>query len=71
MDTITENALKNILVVEDERIIAINICSTLKQYGYKARYVSEPKEAIETILSEPIDLILMDIMLNGEMDGID
>lgn len=71
MNSNSENSQKNILVVEDERIIAINICSTLKQYGYQANYVSEPKEAIETILNESIDLVLMDIMLNGEIDGIE
>lgn len=66
-----ETDVKKILVVEDERIIAINICSTLKQYGYHATYVSEANDAIEQIESEHFDLVLMDIMLNGPMDGIE
>ncbi|MDF3820101.1 response regulator [Leptospira sp. 96542] len=73
MSTMTEpnTVVKKILVVEDERIIAINICSTLKQYGYLAQYVSEANEAIEEIENGNFDLVLMDIMLNGDMDGIE
>lgn len=66
-----ETDVKKILVVEDERIIAINICSTLKQYGYQASYVSEANDALEQIEAEHFDLVLMDIMLNGPMDGIE
>ncbi|EMY68879.1 response regulator receiver domain protein [Leptospira vanthielii serovar Holland str. Waz Holland = ATCC 700522] len=66
-----ETDVKRILVVEDERIIAINICSTLKQYGYNATYVSDANDAIEHIENEHFDLVLMDIMLNGPMDGIE
>lgn len=66
-----ETDVKRILVVEDERIIAINICSTLKQYGYNAKYVSDANDAIEHIENEHFDLVLMDIMLNGPMDGIE
>lgn len=66
-----ETDVKRILVVEDERIIAINICSTLKQYGYNATYVSDANDAIEHIENGHFDLVLMDIMLNGPMDGIE
>lgn len=62
---------KKVLVVEDERIIAINICATLKQYGYDTEYVSDGIQVLEKIEKAPFDLILMDIMLGGEIDGIE
>ncbi|TGN18594.1 response regulator [Leptospira idonii] len=68
---ITPNSNKKVLVVEDERIIAINICSTLKQYGYISNYVSEGQAALESVDTETYDLVLMDIMLNGDLDGIE
>lgn len=61
-----------ILVVEDEIVIADNICLILEQLGYN---VLEPainySEAIETINSENPDLCILDIQLAGSKDGID
>ncbi len=61
-----------ILVVEDEIVIADNICNTLQNLGYE---VLEPainySEAIEIIESESPDLALLDIQLAGSKDGID
>lgn len=61
-----------ILVVEDEIIIADNICDALEDLGYE---VSEPaitySEAIETIEEFKPDLAILDIQLSGKKDGID
>lgn len=61
-----------ILVVEDEIVIADNICDILEELGYD---VLEPainySEAIETIEAEKPDLALLDIQLAGKKDGID
>jgi len=61
-----------ILVVEDEIIIADNICNTLNELGYDAL---EPAinytEAIETIDAETPDIIILDIQLSGKKTGID
>jgi CheY-like chemotaxis protein len=62
---------KKVLVVEDERIIAINICATLKQFGYMTEYVSDSVSALDKIEKESFDLVLMDIMLGGDIDGIE
>lgn len=63
---------KKILVVEDEIIIADNICFTLEDLGYEAL---EPAinytDAIETIENEKPDLALLDIQLSGGKTGID
>ena len=61
-----------ILVVEDEIIIADNICDILEDLGYE---VLEPAisytEALETLAEEKPDLALLDIQLAGRRDGID
>ena len=61
-----------ILVVEDEILIADNICDTLEELGYDAL---EPAisftEAIETIDNDKPDLAILDIQLSGKKTGID
>lgn len=60
-----------ILVVEDESIIALNIKKKLKSLGYAVPAIaSTGEEAIKmTEITFP-DLILMDVMLKGNMDGV-
>ncbi len=61
-----------LLIVEDEYIIAMNISQTLKRQGYEPlAIVSTGKEAISKAEEYHPDLILMDINLKGEMDGIE
>lgn len=61
-----------VLVVEDEIIIADNICRTLQSLGYE---VFEPvlnfSEAIESIEKEKPDIAILDIHLAGAKTGID
>jgi len=61
-----------ILVVEDEIVIADNICETLEDLGYE---VFEPAinytEALELLETEKPDLAMLDIQLAGAKDGID
>ena len=62
---------KRILVVEDEKIIALDIASKMEKLGYGvSAMVSSGKDAIESVQKDRPDLILMDIVLEGEMDGI-
>lgn len=61
-----------ILVVEDEEVVALDIESTLTYLGYEVpAVVAYGKEAIELASEIQPDLVLMDIMLKGKMDGID
>jgi len=63
---------KKILVVEDEVIIAMEIADRLKSMGYDVlRIVANGQMAIESVLKEKPDLILMDIMIQGDIDGIE
>ena len=60
-----------ILVVEDEFIVAEDIASRLKKLGYAVTAtVASGEEAIEKVAENKPDLVLMDIVLKGEMDGV-
>jgi PAS domain S-box-containing protein len=60
-----------ILVVEDEHIVAMDLMSRLRNLGYEVPdSASSGEEAIEKAGRTRPDLVLMDIFLNGEMDGI-
>ncbi len=60
-----------ILVVEDERITAEDIKSSLESVGYQVpSLVSSGEDAIEKAGEFKPDLVLMDIKLKGKMDGI-
>lgn len=62
----------NIMVVEDESIVAKDIQQSLKKLGYNVVDVcSTAESAIISALEKKPDLILMDIMLKGEKSGID
>lgn len=61
-----------ILVVEDESIVAKDIQNSLKKLGYQVpTTVSSAEKAIEEVEENRPDLILMDIMLKGQMSGIE
>lgn len=61
-----------ILMVEDESIEAMDIKQTLESFGYEVPYVaSSGEEAINKALEIMPDLILMDIILKGETDGVE
>jgi PAS domain S-box-containing protein len=65
-------AKSKILIVEDEWIIANDIKSSLKDLGYNVVAVAATgNEAIEKAKSQTPDLILMDIVLQGDIDGIE
>jgi signal transduction histidine kinase/HPt (histidine-containing phosphotransfer) domain-containing protein len=61
-----------ILVVEDERIVAMDICKTLERLEYDVAGTSTTgQEAVAQAEAQRPDLVLMDVMLKGEMDGIE
>lgn len=61
-----------VLVVEDENIVAKDIVQSLKNTGYAvAGMAASGEEAISKAEALKPDLVLMDIMLQGEMDGIE
>ncbi|MBI9072333.1 MAG: response regulator [Melioribacteraceae bacterium] len=60
-----------IMIVEDERIVAEDIQETLEEFGYNVVGIEDTGENAVNMASKlKPDLILMDIMLKGEMNGI-
>lgn len=61
-----------ILVVEDEGIIGLNIKKKLKSFGYTVpAIVATGEEAIKMAEITFPDLILMDVRLKGDMNGVE
>jgi CheY-like chemotaxis protein len=60
-----------ILVVEDEAIVAIDLQCQLRKLGYDVPDpVASGDQALQTIEESRPDLVLMDINIEGELDGI-
>jgi len=63
---------KKILVVEDEWIVGDQICRHLRSFGYGSCLLAgSAEDAIGMIETEKPDMVLMDIVLPGERDGIE
>ena len=61
-----------VLIVEDERIVAEDIKRSVSRAGYTVcGVVSSGETALRTVESELPDLVLMDIILQGDMSGIE
>ncbi len=61
-----------VLIVEDEAIIALEIESSLQNLGYEVTSVVDTgQKAIEKAETDIPDIILMDIRIKGELDGIE
>jgi signal transduction histidine kinase len=61
-----------ILITEDELIVAIDLQARLKNLGYEVVGIaSSGDDAILQVQDQQPDLVLMDIILQGEMDGIE
>src|SRR5512140_1293632 len=64
--------MTSILVVEDENIVAKDIMTRLKNLGYGVvGSAASGEDALRLALDTRPDLVLMDIMLKGDMDGIE
>lgn len=63
---------EKILVVEDERIIATDIKDCLEKSGYTVPAVAAyGEQAITKVAEFKPDLVLMDVMLKGDMTGVE
>ena len=61
-----------ILVVEDECIVALHLRQQLLMLGYDVpATVASGDQALREVEAAPPDLVLMDINLEGALDGID
>lgn len=62
----------NILIVEDNQVLSFMLQRMVERLGHTViGMVAQGEEAVRVATSNPCDLILMDIMLLDEMDGIE
>ncbi len=72
MNSVSTRKCDKIMVVEDEWIVADQLCNNLKDLGYMVcSTASTGDEAISNVKEDKPDLILMDIVLKNKMDGIE
>jgi CheY-like chemotaxis protein len=71
-DVFPPTAQLRVLIVEDEAVVALHLRRELTKLGYTiAGVASTGKQALEMIAHTFTDLVLMDIHIQGEIDGIE
>lgn len=64
--------MARIVIVEDDSLVAMGMKLYLESRGHRILAVAATGEqAVESSLDGPPDLVLMDVRLKGEMDGIE
>jgi len=64
-------SLLRVLIVEDEMIISAKISMYLEEFGYEvAGALTRGEQVLEICRQDPPDILLLDINLKGELDGI-
>lgn len=62
----------NVLIVEDEALVALDLSMGLQKDGYQIVGIADnAKDAEQLFLKNEVDIILMDINILGDKDGID
>ena len=62
----------NVLIVEDESIVALDLSAGLERDGYNVVGIADhAEEALQLFTENPVDILLMDINILGKKDGID
>ncbi len=65
------STLGRILLAEDEAIVALDLSATLTDLGYSVvATAASGEEAVQKVAELRPDLVLMDIRLSGEVDGV-
>ncbi len=63
---------KKVLIVEDEKLIGLMLAENVKELGCRVlKVVTNGEAAVLAVSNECPDAILMDISLDGAMDGIE
>lgn len=67
-----QRLINRLLIVEDEPLVAFDLENALTHAGYQVMAtVDRYRDAMAVIDAEPLDLILSDVRLTGERDGVD
>ena len=66
------NTKTKILIVEDEKLVGMDVRENLHDMGFfVTALVDNSEKAIESIKLLKPDIVIMDIIINGNMDGIE
>jgi len=61
-----------VLIVEDDSVVTMDTEKRLKNFGYDVcGKISYAEKTVDIVKNINPDLVLMDIVLKGEMDGIE
>lgn len=61
-----------LMLVEDERVVAFDLKNQLQSFGYVVgAMVASGEQALQRVAEVAPDLVLMDIHLEGKMDGVE
>jgi DNA-binding response OmpR family regulator len=61
-----------VLIVEDEQLVAFDMRDSLTRNGYTVTDIAiTATEAIASFQRNPADIVLMDVLIKGELDGIE
>ena len=63
--------LQLVLLVEDEEHLALGLQFNLENAGYEVALARTGEEGVAAVAERPVDLIVLDAMLPGELDGYD
>ena len=67
----TEPNKTKVLIVEDEAIIRISAAATLEDAGYGVWEAANSTEALRVLKQQEINLLVTNVRMPGEMDGLD
>jgi len=60
-----------VLVIDDEALVADSLVQILAMYGYEAMPAYDPVQAVEWLSSHACDIVISDVVFNGQISGID
>jgi len=60
-----------ILILEDEKILALSMQEFLEDSGYDVVHINNSEKAFDLIYSEPFDLLLFDVKVLGNRNGFE
>ncbi|HEV7780062.1 MAG TPA: LytTR family transcriptional regulator DNA-binding domain-containing protein [Chitinophagaceae bacterium] len=62
----------HVMIVEDESIVAMDLAAGLEHDGYVVTGIADNyEEAVKMFAEQPVDILLMDIHIQGDKDGVD
>jgi len=70
-NNITDAVNRNVMIVEDELLIALVIEYSLRRGGYNVFRNTCPERVLRQISDDDIDIVVMDINLKGMVNGIE